>query len=187
MKYKYITANNLMDRQTYMYSDCNDPEFWTSYLESRNDFISNQAPTSASHICKNDDTFRKLEMLYKQIKSFGLSKDSKIAVNCFVKSFEVRKRIYSSYDSEQKPYENALYNNYDNYLLFAEILVITFQSTQNLKYLSCLLKLDDTLLSIVHFLDNTQIIQLKQIIQQELNFILQLMGELGFSGDRGDL
>lgn len=183
MIYKYITDNNLWNKQTYMYSEYGDMEFLESYLETRVQIINNLKCSNAPNSLNKDDTYNKLEELYFNLEKSGFTKMNQQSVNYYVKSFEVRKRLYSSYAIDQKPCINASFDNYDNYLLFAKILVTSYQLTHCLKYFSCLLKLDDTLLSVACLLNISQAEILKQIIKQELNFFWDFMDILEISQD----
>lgn len=98
-------------------------------------------------------------------------------VNAYTKSFEVRKRIYTSYDDNFKPSPDAGFEDYDNYLLFAEYLLLVYKQTGCLKYFNCLLKVDDTLLSVWGKLQEYQKDYMSYIICQELECFYRLANE----------
>ena len=68
------------------------------------------------------------------------------------------------------------FEDYEAYIIFAECLVFTFRC---LKYFSCLLKVDDTLLSVQDKLDIRLKKALYNIIKSELDIFYQLAEENG--------
>jgi hypothetical protein len=90
-------------------------------------------------------------------------------LNRFVKAFEVRKRLYAEYDN-WKPVETSTFEDYESYISFAECLIEAYGFTNNLKYFSCLLKVDDTLLSVQDKLTNSQRCRLEKIVESELGY-----------------
>ncbi len=103
----------------------------------------------------------------------------KALIDEYVKSFEVRKRIYTGYDGNWKPLPGAGFEDYGSYLLLADCLLWMYQHTRCLKYFSCLLKLDDTLLSVENKLGSRQKEHLGSIIRQELGIFGHLAEEEG--------
>lgn len=97
---------------------------------------------------KEDSTFYELSKIYENV--------TKEKMDFWVKAFEVRKRLYNRYFLYRvKPKEESGYRNYENYLLFGFLLCKVYEETNRLKYLNCLLKLNDTILSILYQLDTT--------------------------------
>ncbi len=66
------------------------------------------------------------------------------------------------------------YETVENYILFGEILVQAYLMTKNLKYFNCLLKLDDTLISMKSRLDANQKRKLSSILKKEQLFYEEL-------------
>lgn len=186
MSYKYITENNLYVKQTYMYSEYRGEVFLAEYLDSRRRYIAN---------CENRDNFidirletkgrnlmqAKLTACLSVLKCSGgeCNEKERFFVNKCVQSFEVRKRIYTEYDDKWKPLEGANFEDYESYLLFAECLLCMYGNTQCLKYFSCLLKLDDSLLSVNHHMDNYCREWLGCVIRREIDIFYQLMNMEG--------
>lgn len=188
MAYEYITDNNLYQRQTYMYSKYKGILFFKEYLETRQYYLDSQkSPQSPrkeeavysdirDNIIKND-----LEKIYRKLKNGICDRKILETVNNYVKSFEVRKRIYTGYDRYWKPLPNAGFEDFAEYLLFAECLVLTYDYTKCLKYFSCLLKIDDTMLSVRNKLDYKQKAWLYEIIRSELSVFYRLADEMGIN------
>lgn len=178
MKYKYITDNNLYNKQTYMYSDYEGMLFIKKYLNSRNAYLE-QHKNIENRVLKkikegDSPTQRNLRELLHQLNCGENGREDICAVDYYTKSFEVRKRIYTEYDSNWKPFENACFEEYESYLLFADCLLSAYRKTSCLKYFSCLLKLDDTLLSIQNQLDDSARGYLSSILSQELEIFSSL-------------
>lgn len=120
---------------------------------------------------------RDLKYILTQLKSGCTNYETIAWVNAYTKSFEVRKRIYTNYDNNFKPSDDAGFEDYDNYLLFAECLLLVYRQTGCLKYFNCLLKVDDTLLSVWEKLRKYQKKYMSRIIRHELECFYQLVDE----------
>lgn len=95
-----------------------------------------------------------------------------------MKTFEVRKRLYAGYDDKWKPCVN-IYSNYELYLLMSEILIKVYCKSKILKYVSCLLKITDSLISVANNMNEIEIYRLSNILQNELLLIEQINGKVG--------
>jgi len=183
MTYKYVTENNLYDKQTYMYSEYKGIAFLKEYLASRYSYL-NRGGTQKEEADDGKNTYPNpvktdLRALYEKLKNREYDGITLDAVNKYVKSFEVRKRIYTEYDINWKPLEGAGFEDYENYLLFADCLLNVYGYGECLKYFSCLLKVDDTLLSVQDKMDAWSGDWLKKIIRQELDFFCRLVNKAG--------
>lgn len=183
MAYEYITDNNLYQKQTYMYSQYKGIRFLKEYLETRQFFLDSQKDVQEEEQLYSDTkggfTKDDLQKIYKKLENGVCGGEALETVNYYVKSFEVRKRIYTGYDEYWKPLPDAGFEEYDEYLLFAECLAFTYDNTKCLKYFSCLLKIDDTLLSVKDKLDHKQKARLCKIIEAELAVFYQLADGMG--------
>jgi hypothetical protein len=178
MTYDYITDNNLYDKQNYMYSKYCGVDFLEAYAESRK----MKASSDVSREFSNDkefqsETYCQLGQIYEDLSN-GADKSALSRLNGFVKSFEVRKRLYDRYH-DWKPSEGASFENYENYLIFSDCLLEAYAATGNLKYFSCVLKVDDTLLSLQDKLSSAQAARLRTIIDRELRYFRELLEEHG--------
>ena len=185
MAYEYITDNNLYTKQTYMYSEYRGMDFFRDYLESRHKYIDCQnLQRGGQQTFSSDDIVQQdFRDIFQKLKTGDYSKEIIDKINAYTKSFEVRKRIYSCYDSQWKPVAGAGFENYQSYLLFADCLLHMYQYTKCLKYFSCLLKVDDTLLSVGNCLPETFQEYLGQIISREMDIFYQLVQENGVNGE----
>ena len=180
MAYKYITENNLYEKQTYMYSVYRGETFIKEYVESRKGCagdekkgVEDEKLVDAISTPVRED----LEELYEMLQMGEYNDEVIRRVNGYVKSFEVRKRIYSAYNSDWRPVAVAEFEDYESYLLFAECLLYMYQHTKCLKYFSCLLKVDDTLLSVENRLNHEARRYLECIVERELELFYELANE----------
>lgn len=178
MVYEYVTDNNLDNKQNYMYSTFGGVEFLNSYFNCRQEFIKNCS--KGNIICDTEpascETEEQLTALLQMMRENSLTEESKTLLDKFTKGFEVRKRIYDSYDwNTWKPSIGSDYNFLNNYLLLDEILVLAYSETKCLKYLNTLLKIDDTLLSVKEKLSDTQEILLFNILIKECQFVEEII------------
>ena len=143
MKYKYITENNLNNKQDYMYSEFGGKDFLTCFADSRKDFFGRVESLEI----KGHHTRTELYCLRENLKHEKFC-DCQEILDAYVKRFEVTKRIYSEYKEDWKAAKDASYEQLDLYLLLSECCIQAYQETTCLKYLSCALKINDTLLSV---------------------------------------
>lgn len=181
MSYKYIANNNLYEKQTYMYSEYKGMDFLKEYLDSRKVCLNSQENPGEDVLVQyetlNNPVQQDLLKIVQKLNNGNCSKELMTYVNAYTKSFEVRKRLYSCYDDNWKPTTDAGFEDYESYLLFAECLLLAYRHTECLKYFSCLLKVDDTLLSIQEKLRDQLKKHCCRIIQQEVNIFYQLARE----------
>lgn len=121
-------------------------------------------------------------MLFRSGKE---NRETAALLDRYVKSFEVNKRIYTEYDDRWKPLKNSEFEAYELYLMFAECLIHAYQRTGCLRYLSCLLKVDDTILSVSDRLTSESQSYISWIIRSELDAFLGLSDKLGIHMEDG--
>lgn len=178
MMYKYITENNLLNRQNYMYSEFGGKDFLKAYVESRKQYLQKLDVQKADIMEGGHITYDELMNFREQLSIEGaVSCELKDHINAYIKTFEVRKRLYTEYDSLWKPVEKARYDYFDIYFLLAECLVAVYRQTKCAKYFSCFLKLNDTLLSVWGNLTVRQQLLLSRLLEEELQFYNKLIQE----------
>ncbi len=88
-----------------------------------------------------------LKFLLTALLIRGFTRDDVLLLNKFVQRFEVSKKLYSSYSEDfRKP--TGSFTDLYSYWLFAVVLVIQYSRTNELKFLSVLLKVCDLLCSL---------------------------------------
>ncbi len=143
MEYKYITDDNLINKQNYMYSDFGGAEFLKAYANSREEFIKDKD----KFVGRFHDTRKELGLIISSLQE-GDHGPVMESLNSYVKRYEVTKRLYTEYDESWKPTVNSSFEEMDVYLALARGCLLTYRLTKCTKYLSCLLKVTDTLLSV---------------------------------------
>lgn len=185
MAYKYITDDNLYNKQTYMYSEYGGIDFLKEYVFSRQQYLDEHKDMKSIATeyewdeVKSNDVIYELLCIKQALKMNTYNGTIMDLMNSYTKSFEVRKRVYEKYDSSWKPAGNKRFEDYRAYLLLAECLGLSYEHTKCLKYFNCMLKVDDTLLSIQDKLRDELKRVLYSVIQKELGFFWQLMEQNG--------
>ena len=183
MLYKYITENNLYEKQNYMYSEYEGIDFLRKYTASRKSYLNTvqQSFENEGAILTRCKTEEELKEILSVLKAGETDYKIIVKLNMLIKSFEIRKRIYTEYDERWKPIEGAGFEEYGLYLLFADCLIYAYKEIKNLKYLSCLMKVNDTILS----LSDKYITELKPylawLIQEELEEFSKLAIQMGIN------
>ena len=169
MGYQYITEDNLENKQKYNYSKYAGEEFINDYVKSRKYVIEAMNIVSESHV-----TYTELKQIQGcLLNNKEIDLDTKILLDAYVKSFEVRKRLYSAYDDSWRPLCEE-YRDYYCYIIFAQVLESAYELNHNLKYLNCMLKLDDTLISLISHMPNSCNMELKKILEKELELFSKI-------------
>ena len=182
VKYRYITNNNLKNRQDYMYSEYGGEEFLTAYSLTRENFIINcnihedikamDFLTEDSKSLKGNETNQRLRKLMKSLEAGTWTKEVKAELDYYVKAFEVRKKLYDGYEQGVvRPKPNAKYDCIDNYFLLSNCAYLGYNLSNGLKYLNAMLKLDDTLLSVSDTMNDSGKIKLCALLKSEINSI----------------
>lgn len=185
MAYKYITEDNLYNKQTYMYSEYGGIDFLKEYVFSRQQYLDDHKDMKSISTeyewegDKSNDVICELLRIKQALKADTYNSTVMDLMNSYTKSFEVRKRVYEKYDNNWKPVGNKRFEDYEAYLLLAECLGLSYEHTKCLKYFSCMLKVVDTLLSIQDKLRDELKGILYLVIQKELAFFNQLMEQNG--------
>lgn len=168
MHYKYVTDNNLFNRQNYMYSEYGGEDFLNTYKHTREQGI------EALENC-DEKRMDNIHLAYDelcQIRQWcrdGKLADAKAGMDLYVKTFEVRKRLYAEYDNLWKPMDRAGFENYETYLVFAECLIMMYKQSKCMKYFSCLLKCNDAMLSVCQNFTDRQKGLLADILRSEVD------------------
>ena len=166
--YLYSETNLLENPQKYQMSPFLGTNFLISFFKSRKNYLKklekieknfleldeiiNQLSTEHTEntldkfLQTNIDTEEILSLLIINFsKTFDDEFTNKI-LNGFIKKFEVKKRLYSSYDSNFKE-NSSLYTNLRNYIILSTLCLMKYEKNKNLRYLNTSLKLSDTVCS----------------------------------------
>ena len=104
------------------------------------------------------------------LKTNDNEKNSKnnIIIDTFLKKFEIRKRLFLSYNSNLEEDEDR-YDNLRNYLFLSNLGLIRYHETNNLKFLNTVLKINVSLCSQIEKLeDEDDKLLLRYLLENEL-------------------
>ena len=199
--YVYSTQNLLDIPQKYQMSPFQGHKFLEQYKESRKasmqlikdkintttlDQVAAQMHLNFQHPLEiiNSSKFS-TQKLFESIFLILLRDKDDIAitkiVNDFIKKFEIKKRIFSSYNKEIQEASND-YKTLPNYILLASICVLKYKKTKNLKYINVLLKLNDTICSQINIIsENNTSFLCFFALKSELDYILDLIKKNGIN------
>jgi hypothetical protein len=187
--YPYITTDNRENRQFYMYSKYSGINFLEHYNRIRSgaqerlthklreadaDATAYEEVLKAFEDLANESEQLIVKELFEmiQLKDFG-------KLDKLVHSFEIRKRVYATYDQFCKPATKD-YRNTQPYIALAFALSINnISETEHLRYLNALLKLNDTILSFEDELSHVEALLFKYTLQEEQQAIRNIMLQKG--------
>ena len=197
MEYKYIKNNLLKIPEKYQMSTFENLDFLVSYKKSRqsileiirnnDEILDFKDVLNKTSILKNNnfknirksfiETDKLLQFLYVDI--LNNQNNDNISLDILIKKFEIKKKIFESYDLEFK--ENTKkFINLKNYVLLSLICLLKFEKTNNLKFLNVSLKLNDTICSQVKTLVILEdILIFNFVIKKELQIIFDLCDKKG--------
>ena len=125
------------------------------------------------------NTFEFFNYLLKRISDKVIDQKSKEKLDQLVKTFEVKKKIFSKYGVDMK--ENSSdYASINLYLLFSLICLKFYELNKNLKYLNTSLKLNDIICSQVGTYDFKNDLELfALVIHEEMSHVINLCKQKG--------
>ncbi|MBE6035706.1 MAG: hypothetical protein E7222_13565 [Clostridiales bacterium] len=193
MEYKYITENNLENRQNYMYSSFNGNKFLNTYISTRekvllsigkthnNELIMNEEITAEFNQLRSKVTDHNIDLRFQminQLKEMETGYLNLSEIDLFVKTFEVRKRLYHLYSVNFKPINEEDYKDNELYLIFSIVMCLAYEKTSNLKYLNSLLKVNDILISL-YFNDSKRLNNdyLSIVLNKEIGYVNKLCAQ----------
>lgn len=182
MQYKYITENNLEHTQDYMYAEYRGLDFLKAYYQTRMPFLMENTEglfallegVFSSGTFGQTDTGSHLMRLLRQLYTAPLDADRQ-AIDFYIQRFEVSKRLFEKYDPQTgKSVLRSCYNAVFDYVLLAAITERSYDQFHSLKFLSCLLKLNDTLLSLIPFKEDQMLLAVKMLVTREIKHVIDL-------------
>lgn len=200
ISYRYTDEDLLESPESYQLSSYFGDIFLISYYDNRKKFIKLLGNAKISlHDIKNNpkkfdllqssfsnddltyETKSILQMLCIKLLSDNLSSNDKSMIDILLKKFETKKKLFQYYDSTFKNYSGK-YDLLDNYMLFSFILLNLYKKNPHLKYLNCMLKINDTICSRCKNVENKNYkILFCYILQNEINIIDKLCNEKGLN------
>jgi len=170
--YDYDKNDLILHPQKYQLSTFHGQDFLLDYKNSRIQkisFLKNSVTkiSTLDEISKNLDDFikhyifkdkqiKETEKILTKIFLEELKKNNgnhENLTNIYLKKFEIKKRLYTSYDENFKENSND-YSNLRNYILLSAICILKYENSKNLKFLNTSLKINDTICSRIKNLDD---------------------------------
>lgn len=186
VSYPWVSGDKLLDRNSYMYTPSVGAPLIEAWLNSRQQILAKlpppkplpeenaaQAPgSSPPYITRN---------VVRWLRCAGATSalgEESIWIDRLLRKFETTKRLHSSYDGSMRALDKNDFDNLDNYLLFADILLVRVPLSADVIYLNCLLKLIDSLCSVSDQLSENQKAHLAHLITGEKAIISDQFGSL---------
>ena len=92
-------------------------------------------------------------LLITFLNKLQLTPNDKTILSKLLKSFEIKKKIFTEYNFNQNTFSTD-YKNLRNYILFSLLCSKEFKNSQNLKFLNTVLKLNDIISSKINHISN---------------------------------
>jgi len=194
--YPYSSENLLEKPQKYQMSPFEGRDFIFSYLNSRKKIIyvlekdkKNSYDEILSQLKKpiniNFESFSDTIVLekfltlltYNLLESENNTRTNKY-IDMFLKKFEIKKILFSTYNSEFKVMTED-FSNLHNYVLLTLIFQIKYEHTKSLKYLNAILKLNDILCSQHSNLKNFDAELTYYLLNHEVDFVTKICQKKG--------
>ncbi len=194
MEYQYSVNDHFKFPEKYQMTPFKNIDFLKAYKKSRelNLELFKENSNSTYNL---DNILKKISLknktkLYKEIKIKNIKtekllkfllidvikneKGSESILDLMIKKFEIKKKLFGSYDSEFK--ENVKeFSNLKNYIFLSLICLLKFEKTHNLKFLNVSLKLNDLISSQITKLFSVEEVMLYSfIIKKEIELVLSL-------------
>ena len=163
MNYTYSKGDLLETSQKYQMSPFHGTDFLNSYKIDR-ETILNQLDSKITKKITLSQLIKTLLPSEKFLSNTSITKftteiilstflnksqltsNDKVILSKLVKSFEIKKKIFTEYDFNKNTF-SIDYKNLRNYILFSLLCGKEFKNSRNLKYLNTVLKLNDIISS----------------------------------------
>jgi hypothetical protein len=195
--YVYTLTNILKKRQDYMYTPWHGKDFITEYISNRKHALSklednyttavseyelikdieSTLQIQSSQKTQNINTTAMLLALINNNLELTDHASALFKIESLLKSFEVRKKIYTKYNELFKPLSKE-FSNLENYILFCIVLLKQFTLTNEYRYLNTILKLNDLIISTgLESVTKTNKALISLLLTRELSCIQKLLQE----------
>ena len=194
--YPYSSENLLEKPQKYQMSPFEGRDFLFSYLNSRKKTIHILEKNKKNSYDEILDQFKRssdvnfesfsesvilekfLSFLIYNILEINRKKETNEYIDLLLKKFEIKKILYSTYNSEFKRITDD-FTNLHNYTLLTLIFQIKYKQTKALKYLNVILKLNDILCSQHSNLNYFDAELTYHLLNHEIDFVSELCHQKG--------
>ena len=170
MNYIYSKGDLLETSQKYQLSPFHGSDFLNSYKIERESILYELDTKIARKIIlselikillppeniiseKQITKFVTETLLITFLNKLQLTPNDKTILSKLLKSFEIKKKIFTEYNFNQNTFSTD-YKNLRNYILFSLLCSKEFKNSQNLKFLNTVLKLNDIISSKINHISN---------------------------------
>ena len=172
--YPFKGRNLFQKPENYFYSDCYSLRYFEDYVKYRREKI-RELSLSTQDNSSNEKFFTETCNTSKLLCRILLDVENgdTTKLDRFCVKYETRKKFLSDYDHVSlKPKTRRTHANFSAYITFSETLCVAFENTENLRYLSTLLKLNDAVCSIkIPFVFAEKV---RRLLELELRYVEQL-------------
>lgn len=204
MKYEYTLGDNLEEPLKYSYTIYQGEDFVYCWFLNRQSILSIIGKEGEyQNLCIDCYSVQDLALseskemsepkihtkaiFHEMMRAFltykSISEKLRKQLDGFVKTFEVRKRLYPAYSIRFKPEDENSYHDITLYIMFACVCALAFDRYQDFRYLNALLKVNDTVISqwerepALKGKENRQLVA--YALQMELKFIMEICNRKG--------
>jgi len=170
LNYIYSKGDLLETSQKYQLSPFHGSDFLNSYKIERESILNKLDTKIARKIIlselikillppeniiseKQITKFVTETLLITFLNKLQLTPNDKTILSKLLKSFEIKKKIFTEYNFNQNT-SSTDYKNLRNYILFSLLCSKEFKDSQNLKFLNTVLKLNDIISSKINHISN---------------------------------
>ena len=172
--YPFRGRNLIREPEDYFYSDCSSSGYFEDYIKYRRERISELSSLTRDN-SSNERFFTETCDTSKLLQNilFDVQNGDTTRLDRFCVKYETRKKFLSHYDHVTlKPKGRKTNAHFSAYVMFSETLCVAFEKTENLKYLSTLLKLNDAVCSLRIPFDFAE--KVKKLLELELRYVEHL-------------
>ncbi|MDC3234545.1 hypothetical protein OBB02_00700 [Candidatus Puniceispirillum sp.] len=177
--YTYCNENRFEHPITYMYPPFKGMAFLAAYFTCRKAAITSLREMGLKKLDSakvQPDCRTHLELIEVQHRLGRVGHENVIAaLETYIRRFEVAKRLRNSYPFEDSSDLAPL----ETHVLFYDILINAYQHHQDIRYVNVMLKVGDTLISILETIDAAENSEkLALLIENEVKIVELLMDKL---------
>lgn len=161
MKYGYASGDLLDHPQSYRYSSYCGPDLFIAWREQREKLLTSLGSSDIppeklvtdvlAEAANSEQTVLTATRLSRLIVAVSNAQADRfkhrVQIAPWIKTFEVRKKIYSEYDDDMRPGGDGNYRELGNYVLYAFLMERAWSNYQELPYLNVFFKVVDSICS----------------------------------------
>jgi hypothetical protein len=176
--YPYSQGNRLEERNTYFYSPYHGEAFLPAWRASRTAALARlpqpKSPVTRAPDSRSEDGHDTEQLLRALLVGSPESSENRRMAERLLQRFEVSKRIYRRYDAHFKTILESGYEDVELYLQFASLCLHYARQPASLPFLNALLKVLDSLISIIDRLRAEQGAYLAWLIEAERDWVVRV-------------